>query len=204
MRLWKSFRVQRRDEISYYDTMGEFEAERFAVNLNQLIAEAMAEKQKAGVIFLCIGTDRSTGDSLGPLIGHKLRDLGQKNERVQVVGTLDCPVHAMNLEQAIFMVRRCYPDHVIVAVDASVGRSEHVGCVTLGKGALRPGLGVCKELQAVGDIFITGIVGGCGSCDPLMLQSVRLSVVMRMADYICDSVRQALVPEPHNFCRRVL
>ena len=46
MRLWKSFRVQRRDEISYYDTMGEFEAERFAVNLNQLIAEAMAEKQK--------------------------------------------------------------------------------------------------------------------------------------------------------------
>ena len=55
MRLWKSFRVQRRNEISYYDTMGEFEAERFAVNLNQLIAEAMAEKQKAGVIFLCIG-----------------------------------------------------------------------------------------------------------------------------------------------------
>jgi len=53
--------------------MGEFEAERFAVNLNQLIAEAMAEKQKAGVIFLCIGTDRSTGDSLGPLVGHKLR-----------------------------------------------------------------------------------------------------------------------------------
>ena len=203
MRLWKSFRVQRRNEISYYDTMGEFEAERFAVNLNQLIAEAMAEKQKAGVIFLCIGTDRSTGDSLGPLIGHKLRDLGQKNERVQVVGTLDCPVHAMNLEQAIFMVRRCYPDHVIVAVDASVGRSEHVGCVTLGKGALRPGLGVCKELQAVGDIFITGIVGGCGSCDPLMLQSVRLSVVMQMADSICESIRQALLPEFHTFCRRV-
>ena len=73
MRLWKSFRMQRRDDISYYDTMGEFEAERFAVNLNQLIAGEMAEKQKAGVIFLCIGTDRSTGDSLGPLVGHKLR-----------------------------------------------------------------------------------------------------------------------------------
>ena len=79
MRLWKSFRVQRRNEISYYDTMGEFEAERFAVNLNQLIAEAMAEKQKAGVIFLCIGTDRSTGDSLGPLIGHKLREIVEQN-----------------------------------------------------------------------------------------------------------------------------
>ena len=35
-----------KERDSYYDTMGEFEAERFAVNLNQLIAEAMAEKQK--------------------------------------------------------------------------------------------------------------------------------------------------------------
>ena len=24
------------------------------------------------IIFVCIGTDRSTGDSLGPLIGYKL------------------------------------------------------------------------------------------------------------------------------------
>ena len=158
MRLWKSFRVQRRDEISYYDTMGEFEAERFAVNLNQLIAEAMAEKQKAGVIFLCIGTDRSTGDSLGPLIGHKLKSSGVEDGSVQIVGTLDCPVHAMNLEQAIFMVQRCYPDHVIVAIDASVGSPDHVGFATLGKGALQPGLGVSKELMEVGDISITGIV----------------------------------------------
>ena len=56
------------------------------------------------------------------------------------MGTLDSPVHAMNLEQAIFMVQHCYPDHVIVAVDASVGQTEHVGCITLGKGALRPGI----------------------------------------------------------------
>ena len=78
-----------------------------------------------------------------------------------------------------------------------------MGCITLGKGALRPGLGVSKQLQAVGDIFITGIVGGYGNYDPLMLQSVRLSVVMRMADYICASVRQALHQDVRSFCRRV-
>ena len=187
MRLWKSFRVQRRDEISYYDTMGEFEAERFAVNLNQLIAEAMAEKQKAGVIFLCIGTDRSTGDSLGPLIGYKLR--GMKSSSAAVFGTLERPVHAMNLEEYARLIKNCYHDCLVVAVDASVGNREHVGYLTLGKGSLRPGLGVSKELGAVGDIFITGIVGGCSSYDPLMLQSVRLSVVMRMADCISRSIR---------------
>ena len=107
---------------------------------------------------------------------------------MEIVGTLERPVHAMNLEQSVAMIERCFPNHVIVAVDASVGSAEHVGCVTLGRGALRPGLGVCKDLQEVGDIFITGIVGGCRNADPLMLQSVRLSVVMRMADYISSSI----------------
>ena len=54
-----------------------------------------------------------------------------------------------------------------------------MGYATLGRGALQPGLGVSKELEAVGDISITGIVGGAGSRDPVMLQSVRLSMVMK-------------------------
>ena len=85
-------------------------------------------------------------------------------------------------------VNKTCRDAVVVAVDASVGNAEHVGYVTLGRGALRPGLGVQKELDAVGDIFITGIVGSSGSRDPLMLQSVRLSVVMRLADCISRSL----------------
>ena len=76
----------------------------------------------------------------------------------------------------------------MVAIDASVGSLDHVGYATLGRGALQPGLGVSKELQAVGDIAITGIVGGVGSRDPVMLQSVRLSMVMKMADCICESI----------------
>lgn len=75
-----------------------------------------------------------------------------------------------------------------MAIDASVGSPDHVGFATLGKGALQPGLGVSKELMEVGDISITGIVGGPGSHDPVMLQSVRLSMVMKMADCICESI----------------
>lgn len=173
-------------EIYYFDSRQAQHIEECAHRLHCMIGEIMVEENREGVVFLCIGTDRSTGDSLGPLIGYKLK--GQGVRRMEIVGTLERPVHAMNLEQSMEMVRVKFPNHVIVAVDASVGSAEHVGCITLGRGALRPGLGVCKELQAVGDIFITGIVGGYGSYDPLMLQSVRLSIVMRMADYICESI----------------
>lgn len=173
-------------EVYYYDTEHSFDSRSLAAQLFDMIQMIKEEGKTEGVVFLCIGTDRSTGDSLGPLIGYKLR--GKRVEHAVVVGDLEQPVHAMNLEFFSEMVKRRYPNHVVVAVDASVGNKDHIGCITLGKGSLKPGLGVRKELMAVGDIFLTGIVGGCGSGDPLMLQSIRLSVVMRLADCICDSI----------------
>lgn len=186
MKLWERIMIRGEREIYYYDTRKDFSPEELAVQLFRLIHEEQEAQGKKGVVFLCIGTDRSTGDSLGPLIGYKLQNRNVK--RAQVLGTLERPVHAMNLENYMTVLKFRYPEHVIVAVDASVGNLEHIGYITLGKGALKPGLGVSKELRAVGDIFITGIVGSCGSYDPLMLQSIRLSVVMRLADCISDSI----------------
>ena len=174
-------------DIYYYDTVADFEAEKFAGRLLLLLMEELRAKRKSEIVFLCIGTDRSTGDSLGPLIGYKLKEKGIRNARI--MGTLDHPVHAMNLETCMERLLTSFPNALVVAVDASVGNAEHVGFITLGRGPLKPGLGVKKELEAVGDIFITGIVGGCGNYDPLMLQSVRLAVVMRLADCISDSIR---------------
>lgn len=181
---WMAVRDSR--NIYYFNSDRNFEAEVFAARLYQMIEEEKVRQGKKGVVFLCIGTDRSTGDSLGPLIGYKLRKMEVSS--TSVFGTLDQPVHAMNLEDYVRVITSCYHDCLVVAVDASVGSREHVGYLTLGKGPLKPGLGVSKELRAVGDIFITGIVGSCTSYDPLMLQSVRLSVVMRMADCISRSI----------------
>lgn len=186
MKLWERIAIRGTREVFYYDTRQSFEEEDFASRLYSMICLEQAKGKKNGVLFLCIGTDRSTGDSLGPLIGYKLKE--KRLKRVEILGTLERPVHAMNLETYQAILKLNYPDHVVVAVDASVGNIENIGCVTLGKGALKPGLGVSKELRAVGDIFITGIVGSCGNYDPLMLQSIRLSLVMRMADCISRSI----------------
>ena len=178
MKIWEWKTIRNDQEIYYYNASRNFIPEEFAGQLFEMIQEEKERKNKRGIVFLCIGTDRSTGDSLGPLIGYKLNQM--KISKATVFGTLERPVHAMNLENYMAVLRTCYQDDLIVAVDASVGNREHVGYVT--------GLGVSKELRSVGDIFITGIVGSCGNYDPLMLQSVRLSVVMQMADCISRSI----------------
>ena len=144
MKFWERIAVQAQQEIYYYDTHRGFDARNLAGRLYEMILDEL-DRGKKGVVFLCIGTDRSTGDSLGPLIGYKLK--GRQNQDIQVFGTLERPVHAMNLDDYMHFLQEDYSDHAVVAIDASVGKSDHVGYVTLGRGALKPGLGVSKELR---------------------------------------------------------
>ncbi|TDT50483.1 spore protease YyaC [Fonticella tunisiensis] len=134
-------------------------------------------------VILCIGTDRSTGDCLGPLVGDKLK----KNylmKNIQVYGTLNEPVHAKNLDDNIDKIYREILNPFIIAIDASLGKTENVGKINIFKGPLYPGAGVNKNLKPVGDISITGIVNISGFMEYIVLQNTRLSLVMQMADVI--------------------
>ncbi len=141
------------------------------------------------VLAMCIGTDRSTGDSLGPLVGDMLMKF--KMSGVHIYGTLDSPVHARNLEETLSKARDLHPGAYLVAIDASLGVVDHVGCISVGHGPIKPGAGLKKELPPVGDMHITGVVNTGGFMDFLVLQSTRLSVVMKMADVIARGLHMA-------------
>lgn len=141
------------------------------------------------VVIMCIGTDRSTGDSLGPLVGDMLAKW--KMTGVHIYGTLDNPVHARNLEETLSKAIENHPKAYLVAIDASLGVLDHVGCISVGQGPIKPGAGLKKELPAVGDMHITGVVNTGGFMDFLVLQSTRLSVVMKMADIIARGLHMA-------------
>ncbi|MDH7577402.1 MAG: spore protease YyaC [Bacillota bacterium] len=134
------------------------------------------------LVVLAIGSDRSTGDSLGPLVGTRLAELAPG--LLPVFGTLDEPVHAVNLSEKLAAIERTFSRPLIIAVDACLGQLQNVGTIALGKGSLRPGTGVNKELPPVGEIFISGVVNIGGFLEYLVLQNTRLSLVMKMADCI--------------------
>lgn len=141
-------------------------------------------------VLLCIGTDRSTGDCLGPLVGSKIGLLNQ--EFFEVYGTLDNPVHASNLKETLEKIYGKYKNPLIIAVDACLGRIENVGCINLGDGSLNPGAGVNKNLPPVGQIHITGIVNVGGFMEYIVLQNTRLNVVMRLADVIANGLGKVI------------
>lgn len=148
-------------------------------------AEHMHSGRELGV--LCIGTDRSTGDSLGPLVGTFLSN--QSSFCGRAWGTLEEPVHAVNLERWIEeyspLVQR---QTLLIAVDASLGQTENIGTVLVSPGPLWPGSGLNKTLPPLGHVSVTGTVNVGGFMEFTVLQNTRLSLVYRLAQTISSAL----------------
>ncbi len=141
------------------------------------------------IAIVCIGTDRSTGDSLGPLVGTMLKEKNMSH--FHVYGTLEEPIHAMNLEEKIMAIRSIHENVFMIAIDACLGRLKNVGAITIAEGPVRPGAGVNKQLPPVGDLHITGIVNVSGFMEFFVLQNTRLHLVMNMAKTIANGIYEA-------------
>lgn len=138
----------------------------------------------APVVVLCIGTDRSTGDSLGPLTGTMLSN--KQLHRLFVYGTLHQPVHAMNLQETIHEINQTFCNPYIIAIDAALGKTKSIGDIISHNRSIQPGAALNKELPAVGDAYITGVVNVGGVMEYAVLQSTRLSIVYDMAEKIAS------------------
>ncbi|AGT33866.1 hypothetical protein M493_18315 [Geobacillus genomosp. 3] len=153
------------------------------------IASLLPDPLAQPVVIVCIGTDRSTGDSLGPLVGTMLKE--KLLTRFHVYGTLEEPIHAVNLEEKVRAIQLIHRDPFMIAVDACLGRLKSVGAITVAKGPVRPGAGVNKQLPPVGDAHITGVVNVSGFMEFFVLQNTRLHLVMNMAKTIASGIYEA-------------
>lgn len=135
-------------------------------------------------VVVSIGTDRSTGDALGPLVGSLFSE--KKPRHISIYGTLDNPVHAVNLQDYLHQIETSYRHPFIIAIDACLGKQHSVGKIIAGKGPIKPGAALNKPLPAIGDAHLTGVVNVSGFMEYAVLQNTRLQIVMAMAKLIAD------------------
>lgn len=141
------------------------------------------------IIFLCIGTDRSTGDAFGPLTGSHLTAL--VTFPFPIIGTLEKPLHALNLEETIEHIYAQNPNAFVIAIDACLGKGTSVGQILFQPEPLYPGQAVGKKLPPVGDVSIKGIVNVSGFMEHAVLQSTRLHIPFKMSQIVSRSLQLA-------------
>ena len=143
------------------------------------------------IIFLCIGTDRSTGDSLGPLVGYKLNCLKRKN--FYIYGSLENPIHSKNITTIMDRISQNFENPFIIGIDASLGSFQNVGKIFIDHKPLFPGLALNKNLPPIGEMSITGVVNISGNSEFMVLQNTRLYTVMCLADSISKGIHHFIL-----------
>lgn len=138
-------------------------------------------------VILCIGSDLSVGDSLGPVTGTKLKEK-LKGFNCYVYGTLSKPITAHEVKYMNEFLRQTHPENPVIAVDAAVGLAGDIGLIKLAKRAIKPGSGANKKLSKVGDVSIMGIVAEHSVFNYSLFSSTRLNIVYRMSEIISDGI----------------
>ena len=139
-------------------------------------------------VILCIGSDLSVGDSLGPMCGTKIKDK-LRGLNCFVYGTLARPITAHEVKYMNEFMKSTHPGSPVIAIDAAVGSSGDIGLIKLSRGGLRPGSGANKSLARVGDASIAEKTLFNFS----ILTATRLNIVYRMAEIMSEGVSTFLM-----------
>lgn len=116
----------------------------------------LPDMDRVETVVICIGSDRVSGDMLGPLVGSELRE--KYRLPCPVYGWVGASVNGVNLGEYLALLREKHAGSRVIAVDAALGREEDVGNVRLKKGGIRAGGAMEKEGRPVGDLGVVGVV----------------------------------------------
>lgn len=144
----------------------------------------MKKQQSKNITFLCIGTSKVIGDSIGPLVGTALKLNG-----LSVLGDLENNIHYQNLEN--------YRDKKgqIIVIDSALSSKENIGKIIIQKNALKYGEGLKKKSNEIGDISIKAVVEKNTNNKYLnfyKLKNVSNDVVKNIADIISNGIIEVM------------
>ena len=156
-----------------------------------LIARSLVNslfKYKDKPVFLCVGTDKVVGDSIGAIVGEILTN----NDSISgyIYGNLEHNITATNISDTIFKIKNLHPNSPIVVIDGILGDIDEVGQVKFYPYGTIPA-GEFNNGEFVGDYSILAVVDVKGIDTLTFLNSVKLKTAIDMARFIADSIARA-------------
>ncbi len=136
-------------------------------------------------VIICVGTDAAIGDTLGPLVGTKLKEA---KIPAYVYGNLGKTITAKEIFAIKNFISDIHPLAKTLVIDAAIGRSEDIGKIKVRSDGIYPGLGAYKKLPKIGDAAIIGVVSEHSKKNDLFMNFTRLSPIYKMAETIYKGI----------------
>jgi len=167
----------------------------FVKDFNNKLYEITSNNYFSDIIFLCVGTDRVTGDCFGPLVGYKLKGLFNDIYNVKIIGDLNAPISSSNIRSRTLDIYKDYEKPCIIAIDAALSKQEDVGKIIVTAGGMHLGKCLNKSIAFIGDISIKGVVAKnlkVANSNLRVLKATPLSLVMDLADVTAKGIYEVV------------
>lgn len=163
-------------------------------NLSNKIINLIDKKNISNpkITFLCIGTDRVTGDSLGPIVGSNIQKFidSKKISNIEVIGNLEKNLNNTNIEEYTEKL-----EDIIIVIDSAISNTYDIGQIIIDEKNIkaREALDNGKDINS--NINIKCIVAKNFENDEtnfLMLQNVKLGIVLNLAEKVSKSLYEVI------------
>lgn len=164
---------------------------KFINDFERVICKSSLNQKYSSIIFLCIGTDRITGDSFGPLVGYNLKKFYACNKIIKIVGDLENTVQSNNIEDKYNQIMNTYKKPFIISIDSALSAQENIGKIIVEEGGIELGSGLRKNKMSIGDMSIKGIVArntNNSRCNFAMLQNTHLGLIISMVEIVANGI----------------
>lgn len=164
----------------------------FINDFTNKICNLKSDKPFSDYIFLCVGSDKITGDSFGPIVGSNLENLFKNfYNNIEIIGTLEKPVSGANLQIEVNKIYNRYENPCIIAIDAALSQKENIGKIIVTDSKMKFGKGTYKQIMEIGNISIKGIVARDHKIPKYNfneLQTTSLNIVMKLANITSEGI----------------
>lgn len=126
-----------------------------------------SKQQNKNIIFLCIGTNLVTGDSIGPIVGTNLKndlknitkfksELYLTNRNIEVLGDMSNNISYNNIEDNIKNISN---DNFIIVIDSALSTEDNIGKIFVHNRGLKYAESLKRKNNLIGDMSIKAVVG---------------------------------------------
>ena len=143
-------------------------------------------------IFLCIGSSKCIGDSLGPKVGEIL---SKKINNIYVFGNMEQNVSYSNINIVLEEIYHKINNPYLIIIDSALSDKQYVGNIIINRNSMIIGSALNKQDYELGNISIKGIVGerqNSSINNFNILNGVSKDLIEKLAYNISNQILQSL------------
>lgn len=145
------------------------------------------------LLFLCIGSEKISGDCIGPIVGTLLKE--KYRLPFPVLGTEENSVNGTNIRAYKENIKKHFPDYKIIAVDSAVGDEKDLWTIKIREGGVRAGGALDPKVEYVGEVGILAVVGSKKGNVLENLLAAPYSRIVDFAERIAKTIVKTFAPE---------